>query len=341
MSIKLSRALKDQLSPSGVARTIQDYERRFKAGSRERLKEEESDHRLFNDLYYNLVTDFFEYGWGRSFHFAPRAPGESFKESLARHERNMADALMLGPDMLIADLGCGVGGPLIEIAGYSGARVIGVNCNAYQLERARRYAEEAGLADLADFLECDFLSVDAPDASFDAVYSIEATCCAPDKRSVYDEVYRLLKPGACFGAYEYCLTDKYDAGNPIHLKLKADMELGGGLLVIDDAETIDYALRSAGFDVLETRDLSVHTGPSVPWYQPLVGSGLSFASFRSSNIGRWLTHNTLVVLEALRISPKGTARVADLLNLCAVAMAEAGRLGIFTPMYFIHARKPE
>ncbi|MYK33771.1 MAG: hypothetical protein F4045_01265, partial [Chloroflexi bacterium] len=28
------------------------------------------------------------------------------------------------------------------------------------------------------------------------------------------------------------------------------------------------------------------------------------------------------------------------LNLCADAMAEAGRLGIFTPMYFIHARKP-
>ncbi len=341
MSIKLSKALKDQLSPSGVARTFRDYERRFREGSGGKLEEEGSGHRQFNDLYYNLVTDFYEYGWGRSFHFAPRMPGESFKESLARHERNLADALKLRPNMLVADLGCGVGGSLLEIADYSGARIIGVNSNAYQLERARRYAEEAGLSDLADFLECDFLSVDAPDESFDAVYSIEATCCAPNKLSVYSEAYRLLKPGACFGAYEYCLTEKYDAENPHHLKLKANIKLGGGLLIIDDAETINSALRSAGFEVLETRDLSIHAGPSVPWYQPLVGSGLSLASFRSSKVGRWLTHNTLMGLEALGIAPKGTVRVSDLLNLCAMAMAEAGRLGIFTPMYFIHARKPD
>ena len=34
-------------------------------------------------------------------------------------------------------------------------------------------------------------------------------------------------------------------------------------------------------------------------------------------------------------------RVSQTLNLCAQAMIDAGRLGIFTPMYFIHARKPE
>ena len=53
-----------------------------------------------------------------------------------------------------------------------------------------------------------------------------------------------------------------------------------------------------------------------------------------------VTHNSLRALEALHIAPKGTVRVSETLNLCALAMAEAGRLGIFTPMYFIHARKP-
>ena len=92
--------------------------------------------------------------------------------------------------------------------------------------------------------------------------------------------------------------------------------------------------------MLEARDLALQTGPSIPWYQPLVGSGISFASFRSSRVGRFVTHNTLRVLEALHLAPKGTVRVSETLNLCASAMAEAGRLGIFTPMYFIHARKP-
>lgn len=338
MAIKLSKSLKDNQRASGVASTVGEYERRFNLDQRSRV--EISDYETVNNLYYDLVTDFFEFGWGRSFHFAPRVPGESFKASLARHERYLAQRLGLEPGMVVADLGCGVGGPLIEIARFTGAKIVGVNSNAYQLERARKLVDEAGLAPLAEFLHGDFLDVDAPDESFDAVYSIEATCCAPDKVSIYREVFRLLKPGACFGAYEYCMTDRFDDQNPVHRRIKADLQLGGGLLVIDDMPTVDHALRSVGFEVLETRDLTQQSGPSVPWYEPLAGSGVSLATFRSTRIGRWVTHTSVRALEALGIAPKGSLRVVETLNLCAAAMVEAGRLGIFTPMYLVHARKP-
>ena len=340
MSVKLFKILKDMQRTSGVSAAIREYEDRFRNAKRGGLENRRSDYKQFTNLYYDLVTDFYEYGWGRSFHFAPRVPGESFKASLARHEHYLAHMLGLRPGMVVADLGCGVGGSLLEIARFSGAKVVGVNSNAYQLERARELTEEAGLTHLAEYMHCDFLHVDAPDDSFDAVYAIEATCCAPDKLSVYGEAFRLLKPGACFGVYEFCLTDRFNAEDPLHLKIKVDIELGGGLLEIDDRQTIDGALRSVGFEVLETRDLSAQTGPSIPWYQPLIGTGLSVAAFRSSRIGRWVTHNSLRVLEVLHIAPQGTVRVSETLNLCAIAMAEAGRLGIFTPMYFIHARKP-
>lgn len=341
MPVRLSRVLKDNMRSSGVASAIREYEHRFRTRGRSAQEGEEGGHRKFNDLYYDLVTDFFEYGWGRSFHFAPRVPGESFKASLARHEHYIAHALGLKPGMVVADIGCGVAGPLLEVARFSGAAIVGVNSNAYQLEHARRFAEETGLTHLAGFLHGDFLHVDAPDESFDAVYSIEATCCAPDKVGIYSEIFRLLKPGARFAAYEYCMTDRFDPQDPVHVKLKADIELGGGLLVIDDRPVIGDALRSVGFEVLETRDLAVQTGPSVPWYQPLAGSGISLASFRSSKVGRLVTTNSLRALEKLHVVPKGSMRVADKLNLCAAAMVEAGRLGIFTPMYFVHARKPE
>ncbi len=341
MSVNLSKTLKDTLGESGVDPAIREYEERFESAADGKAETQEGHHEKFNNLYYDLVTDFYEYGWGKSFHFAPRAPGESFKQSLVRHERNLVQKLDLEPGMVVADLGSGIGGSLIEIARYSGAKIVGVNSNAYQIERARKLTEEAGISHLADFLHCDFLNVDAPDESFDAVYSIEATCCAPDKVSIYGEAYRLLKPGGHFGAYEYMVTDRFDAQNPSHQKIKADIQLGGGLLIIDDQQTIDDALRTVGFEVLETHDLAVQDGPSIPWYQPLVGSGLSLAAFRSTRVGRWVTSNTLKVLEALHMAPQGTVRVAETLNLCAVAMAESGRLGIFTPMYFIHARKPE
>ena len=336
MPVKLSKYLKRKLSASAV----REYENRYKKGKHGDWEDKARAFTDFTDLYYDLVSDFYEYGWGKSFHFAPRDPGESFKASQVRHERRLAETLGLKPGMVVADLGCGIGGPLLEIARFSGAKIVGVNINAHQLERARRLTEEAGLTHQVEYLHCDFLNVDAPDESFDAVYGIEATCCAPDKTSIYAETFRLLKPGARFANYEYCLTDRFDARNSRHIKIKADIELGGGLLEIDDQKTVDNALKTVGFEVLETRDLAVQTGPSIPWYEPLVGSGLSMAAFRSSRVGRWATQNLLRTLEALRIAPEGSVRVSETLNLCADAMVEAGRLGIFTPMYFIHARKP-
>ena len=40
--------------------------------------------------FYDLVTDFYEYGWGESFHFAPRHNLESFPQSIARYELYIA-----------------------------------------------------------------------------------------------------------------------------------------------------------------------------------------------------------------------------------------------------------
>ncbi len=338
---KLTDILKDGNGGDRVAARIEDYERRYGGAARGGLDERKADYRTFENTYYDLVTDFYEYGWGESFHFAPRAANESFAASLARHEHYLAHRLGLSPGMTAVDLGCGVGGSLIEIARFSGARIVGVNNNALQLERAARRSRAAGLSHLADWLECDFMQVDAADASFDAAYSIEATCCAPNKAGVYGEAFRLLKPGGRFAAYEYCLTDRFDPDDPDHRRLKFDVEHGGGLPEISRPHEVDDALREVGFELTEARDLAAEALPGIPWYQPLVGSGVSFASFRSSAAGRQLTHGSLWLLERLRIVPRGTTHVSSLLNLAGAAFAEAGRLGIFTPMYFVHARKPE
>ncbi|MCY3856941.1 MAG: hypothetical protein OXF78_11685, partial [Rhodospirillales bacterium] len=86
MAIKLTKILKDGNTGGRVAARIKDYERRFGGEARGGLDERKTGYRDFENTYYDLVTDFFEYGWGQSFHFAPRAKGESFAASLARHE---------------------------------------------------------------------------------------------------------------------------------------------------------------------------------------------------------------------------------------------------------------
>ena len=339
MSLKLSNILGNVLRRDGVASTTHAYERVYAADEAGRLEQRKTHYRRLTNQYYDLVTDFYEYGWGQSFHFAPRAPNESFQASLARHERYLAHRLALRPGMRVADLGCGVGGPLREIARFSGATIVGVNNNEYQLERARKLADEAGLGHLAEFLKSDFMRMDVPDDSFDAAYAIEATVHAPTKVDCYGEVFRVLKPGGCFAAYEYCLTGRFDPGSPRHQQIKSNIESGGALPDIPVANRIDDALRQVGFELLETRDLAENPGLGLPWYQPLAGSRFSVAEFRRSRVGRMATRGTLRLLEALGVVPKGTVRVSEILNLCATGMVAAGRLGIFTPMYFLHARK--
>ena len=341
MSSKLSHMLRNVLKRDTVASTARSYERFFGSDGAGSLEQRKAAYEDLTNRYYDLVTDFYEYGWSKSFHFAPRAPNESFPESLARHERYFAGRLALRSGMRVADLGCGIGGPLCEIARFSGATIVGVSNNDYQLERARTLTDEAGLGRLAEFLKCDFMHMDAPDESFDAAYAIEATVHAPTKVGCYGEVFRVLKPGGCFAAYEYCLTSRFDPNNPRHRQIKSDLEVGGALPDIAFPHQVDDALRQVGFELLESEDLAETPGPGIPWYHPLAGTRFSFTGFRSSNAGRMATHGTLQLLEVLRIVPKGTVRVSGLLNLCATAMVASGRLGIFTPMYFVHARKPQ
>lgn len=338
MSSTLFSLLKDSISRDAVARTAEEHEGRF-----DTVGDEDPRESGYHDLvtgYYKLVTDFYEYGWGKSFHFAPRHSNESFQASITRHQHFIAHKLGLQPGMRVADLGCGVGGPLREIISFSGANVVGVNISSYQLELAQKYTDEAGLGHLAEFLECDFMNVDEPDGSFDAVYAIEATPHAPDLVRVFSEVLRLLKGGGCFATYEWCLTDKFDVNDPYHVQLKNDIELGAATQDLRYKHDVDAGFREAGFELLETRDLAEQTTPGIPWYQPLVGSGVSVSRFRSSSVGRQATYRSLRALEALRVVPGGASEVSRLLNIGAKALAEAGRLGIFTPMYFALARKP-
>ena len=339
MSSTLFSLLKDSISRDAVVHTAKEHERRYEPVGDDQ-DPRESGYKDLATGYYKLVTDFYEYGWGKSFHFAPRHSNESFQASITRHQHFIAHKLGLQPGMRVADLGCGVGGPLREIVSFSGANVVGVNISSYQLQLARKYTSEAGLSDSAEFLECDFMNVDAPDSSFDAIYAIEATPHAPDLVAVFSEARRLLKGGGCFATYEWCLTDQFDVNDPYHVQLKNDIELGAATQTLRYKHEVDAAFREAGLELLETLDLAEQTTPAIPWYQPLVGSGVSLSRFRSSGVGRSVTYRTLRMLETLRIVPSGASEVARLLNTAAKALAEAGRLEIFTPMYFALARKP-
>ncbi len=290
--------------------------------------------------YYDLATDFYEFGWGQHFHFAPRFKHEKFLDSLLRHERYLARRLRLYPGQRVLDVGCGVGGPARYIAKHTGATIVGVNNNAYQLERAARHTRRAKLEHLVSFTKADFMELPFEDDSFDAIYTIEASCHAPDRVKLFEELRRVLKPGGVFGGYEWCLTDRYDPKSPAHQKIKKDIEVGNGLPDLSHTSVIDRSLRDAGFELLDARDLAPSGDPETPWYMSLTGKDLSLSGLPRTPLGRQITNALTVVLEKVGLAPKGTKQVSDFLNEGADALVAGGETGTFTPMYFFLAKNP-
>ena len=340
--LRLSRELRDAYRGSDVRRRVQDFGGWVDRAAPEAAGTDEYDHTETVKDYYDLCTGFMEWGWSESLHFAPLAPGESLEESQLRHQRLMISRLELQPGMTVVDVGCGVGGPMRRVAREAGVRVVGININEIQLEKAKRFSAEAGLDHMVDYELCSFMDMSTvADGTFDRGYAIESTCHAPDKQGAFEEIFRVLKPGALFWGQEMCLTDTYDPDDPRHRAIKQELMRGIALNDIATFGEVNQALEAAGFEVIEGTDRDIQQGPSTPWYWPMESrhGPLGSALIRLP-LGRKAVFAGTKLAEVLRLLPKGSAEVVRLLDRTGDAYVAGGRTGIFTPLYCFLARKP-
>merc|ERR1719382_1249993 len=100
-------------------KSISTYETNFKdylSDASADVNSKASTDQEVTDKYYDLATDFYEYGWGQNFHFSTRFKGETFREATKRHEYFLSDNLELRIGKSALDMGSGVGGPMRNIA---------------------------------------------------------------------------------------------------------------------------------------------------------------------------------------------------------------------------------
>merc|ERR1719497_131858 len=65
--------------------------------------------------FYNLATEFYEYGWGDSFHFGVRKQGQSHSACIANSQSFLAQKLRVNDMDRVLEMGCGIGGPMRSV----------------------------------------------------------------------------------------------------------------------------------------------------------------------------------------------------------------------------------
>ena len=340
---KLSKGLKTAFRESDVHGRVKRFEGWMDRESAEDAGLTGYDHTETVREYYDLCSEFMEFGWGESLHFAPLSPRESLENSKIRHQRLMIAKLELREGMTVIDVGCGIGGPMRRVVREAGVRVVGVNSSEIQLEKAKSLNVEAGLDQMVDYFAGSFMDMDTiADDTFDRGYAIESTCHAPDKAGAFAEIYRVLKPGALFWGQEMCMTDKFDPDDNEHQSIKKNLMQGIALRDIATMGEVSRDLETAGFQIIEAEDMAIEEkGPTTPWYQPMETRGKTLGNaLRRTPMGRKVFIGTSRLAEALGMFPKGSSDVVGLLDRTAEAYVAGGRASVFTPLYCFLARKP-
>lgn len=239
----------------------------------------------------------------------PHARLSQRKAQEAMHEL-LADRLRLAADDHVLDAGCGQGRVAVYLARRYGCRVTGITVVPKEVDSSRRWAKRAKVEDRVAFHQMDYTQTAFPDASFDAVFTMEALVHAYDLRRTLGEFRRVLKPGGRLALFEYSIASDDQIKDVISTLPDHIQRLRGRFGDPDDwiieraallsARELRHGhlpgmLREAGFIDVREEDISRNVEPSLLRLRGTLRVGYPLARlFRAHN--RFV--NTTTAMEA-------------------------------------------
>ena len=190
--------------------------------------------------YHDAMITMLEMIWGEGF-MVPGGEG---------HVANLIDGLAVR-DKRILDIGCGLGGPAFVLTGTYSAYVVGIDLDTHLIERAQRRSIELGLNADTDFLVVEPGPLKFPDETFDLVLSSGAFTQIENKREMYEECLRVLKPGGALTCYDWMKCEGEYSED-----MRYWFEMEGLTYAMETPERHEEILREAGFSDIEIKDRS-------------------------------------------------------------------------------------
>jgi ubiquinone/menaquinone biosynthesis C-methylase UbiE len=180
-------------------------------------------------------------------------------------------AARVGNDLRILDVGCGFGGTIAHLnERLSGCRLVGLNIDERQLDRARQSVQARPGNDVG-FVQGDACALPFEDGAFDVVMAVECIFHFPSRRRFFSEARRVLRKGGTLALSDFVVDgDKIDdmaAWTEENASFSSDFY--GVKSAALCTGTYERVARTTGFKVLSNEDITASTMPTYPGLKEL------------------------------------------------------------------------
>jgi ubiquinone/menaquinone biosynthesis C-methylase UbiE len=224
----------------------------------------------------------------------------------------LARKLGLDETMLILDVGSGLGGASRCLAGEFGCQVTGIDLSEEYCRVASMLAQRLGLDSRVSYQHGNALDMPFADGQFDVLWTQHAAMNISDKARLYNEMWRVLKPGGILAVYDVLAGE----GGPVHFPVPWARESSISHLV--SPQHLRHRLEGVGFEILSWQD---NTEKGRSWFRrmaaritdkglPRLGIHLLLGEdFRlmAQNQVRNLEENRIALIEAIVKRPSAAA----------------------------------
>ena len=158
------------------------------------------------------------------------------------------EKMSLEEDQHLLDIGCGIGGAARYIAAQSGCTVTGIDLTPEYISIARTLTELTQLDKRVSFEVSSALDMPFESSSFDAAITLHVAMNIRDRSTLYNEIARVLKPGATFYIFDVMKKSGETLDFPVPWAASDDTSY------LTTPEEMCSLLNAAGFDVVEIGD---------------------------------------------------------------------------------------
>jgi SAM-dependent methyltransferase len=223
------------------------------------------------DEYGDDLVALLELVWGEGF-LSPGGP-EAVRAIVGDHDL---------VDREVLDIGCGLGGIDVLLAREYGADVVGIDVESELVRRARERVSREGLTDRVRIEKVEPGPLPFADASFDVVFSKDSWIHVEDKRQLFEEAHRVVRPGGLLLAGDWMRGPE-----PFSSHMEYFFELEGLTYHMETLDNAGRLLAEAGFEQVELEDITAEyreqahreydqmRGPWLPRMQEILGDEMA------------------------------------------------------------------